>query len=257
MADGGTPNARYEAGFPSSYNAAPPHAQHADQEIYAAGPRLRDWARYLAKNSSIVKACLDARQAKGVGCGLTYEPMVRNRAGELLEDLNARIREIHDEWSRAVDVTGELSRQEVERLVWRDWDTAGEVFIRQVVRGRTPDRLGYQLQLIRSELVPYGWYTGSDSRMGIERDQWGVPLNYYVWPQDPSSAYFVQQMEPIRVPASQMMHLRRQEELDPDPRRYVASRRHFSRVRYCRVPGQSPSRGTSQRKSVCVDHSVG
>ena len=94
MPDGGIlePNARYEAGFPSDYNASPPSAGSADSEIYAAGHRLRDWARYLAKNSSVVKAVLDARCAKGVGSGLRYEPMVRDRKGVLLTDLSGKIR---------------------------------------------------------------------------------------------------------------------------------------------------------------------
>ena len=43
MADGGSPiKARYEAGYPSEYNASPPAAQSGDAEIYAAGQRLRE-----------------------------------------------------------------------------------------------------------------------------------------------------------------------------------------------------------------------
>lgn len=218
MADGGAPvQARYEAGFPSDYNAAPPVAQSADAEIYAAGQRLRDWARYLAKNSSIVKAVLDARCAKGIGTGLRYEPMVRDRKGELLTKLNDAIRQVHRDWSEAIDVTGELSRQEVERLVWRDWDTAGEVFIRQVVRGRTPQRLGYQVQLIRSELVPYGWLSSSGAVMGVDRDDWGAPQRYWVYPYAPNSytwRWSLPALQPSAIPAAAMVHLRRQEELD-------------------------------------------
>jgi capsid protein len=176
--------ARYEAGFPSEFNPAPPAAQSADSEIYAAGERLRDWARYLARNSAIVKAVLDARQAKGVGTGLRYEPMVRDRKGNLLTKINDAIRDIHADWSEASDVTGELSRTEIERLVWRDWDTAGEVFARQVYRGRTNSRVGYQLQLIRSELVPYGWISNGRAVMGIDRDDWGAPARYWVYPYD-------------------------------------------------------------------------
>jgi lambda family phage portal protein len=216
MADGAL-QARYEAGWPSDYNPTPPSSHGADAEIFAAGQRLRDWARYLAKNSSIVKAVLDARSAKGVGCGLRYEPMVRDRKGNLLPKLNDAIRAYHERWSESVDVTGELSRQEVERVVWRDWDTAGEVFARRVYRGRTAERTGYQVQLIPSELVPYGWVNGSVATMGIERDEWGAPLRYWVYPYD-QSAYQWRFMMPAASPrpidASQIAHLRRQEELD-------------------------------------------
>lgn len=216
MADGGPPvQARYEAGFPSDYNASPPAAQSGDAEIYAAGQRLRDWARYLAKNSAIVKAVLDARQTKGIGPGLRYEPMVTDRKGQLLTTLNDAIRNHHEDWSEAVDVTGELSRQEVERRVWRDWDCAGEVFARRVYRGRSRERIGFQLQLIRSELVPYGWAGSDRAIMGIERDDWGAPTRYWVYPYAPSSytwRYAMPTLQPKPIPAEQIVHLRRQEE---------------------------------------------
>ena len=219
MPDGGVlkPLARYEAGFPSDYNAAPPAAGSADQEIYAAGAKLRDWSRYLAKNSSIIKAVLDARVAKGIGNGLTYEPMVKDRKGNLLPKVNAAIKRVHDDWSVAADVTGELSRVEVERLVWRDWDTVGEVFARQVYRGRTADRMGYQVQLLRSEMIPYGFVTNRQAVMGIERDEWGAPVRYWVYPYAPNSMtwqWALPSFEPAAVPAQFMRHLRRQEELD-------------------------------------------
>jgi lambda family phage portal protein len=216
MADGsGIVQARYEAGFPSEYNASPPSAQSGDAEIYAAGQRLRDWARYLAKISSIVKAVLDARQTKGIGPGLRYEPMVTDRQGKLLPKLNEAIRQVHDDWSEKADVTGELSRQEVERRVWREWDLAGEVFARRVYRGRTADRVGFQLQLIRSDLVPYGWAGSGRAIMGIERDDWGAPIRYWVYPYAPSAytwRYAMPSLQPKPITADQIVHLRRQEE---------------------------------------------
>ena len=218
MPDGGAPVlGRYEAGFPSDFNPSPPTAQSADAEIYSAGYRLRDWARYLSKNSAIVKAVLDARTGKGIGTGLRYEPMVRNRSGELLPKLNDAIRRMHRKWSDAADVTEELAREEVERLVWRDWDTVGESFARRVYRGRTRDRLGYQVQLIPSELVPYGWIDGSAAQMGIERDEWGKPSRYWIYPYAPQAhqwRFSVPSLDPTAIPAEQICHLRRQEELN-------------------------------------------
>jgi len=224
MADGGLKNpadilARYEAGFPSDFNASPPSAQSGDAEIYSAGQRLRDWARYLAKNSAIVKAVLDARVSKGIGTGLRYEPLVTDRRGKLLPKINDAIRDLHAEWSESVDVTGELSRAEVERAVWRDWDTAGEAFGRKVYRGRNLKRVGYQLQLIRSELVPYGFVgkTGASATMGIERDEWGSPQRYWIYPYAPNAAtwqYAMPSLQPRPVDASDIVHLRRQSELD-------------------------------------------
>lgn len=210
--------ARYEAGWPNDWNGSPPVSGPADAEIYQAGARLRDWARYLAKNSALVKAVLDSRVAKGIGTGLRYEPMVKDRQGNPLEKLNAAIRKMHDDWSLAADVTGELSRQEIERVVWRDWDTAGEVFGRKVWRGRTAQRIGYQIQLIRSELVPYGWVGGGRAMLGIERDDWGKPVQYWVYPRMPGldlfSFSFQAGIAPKSIPSDEIVHLRRQEETD-------------------------------------------
>lgn len=209
--------ARYEAGWPSEYNPTPPASRSADAEINQAGNNLRNWARYLAKNSSIAKAVLDARSAKGIGAGLRYEPMVRNRRGELIPALNDAIRRLHKNWSKKVDVTRELSRVEVEKLVWRDWDTVGEVFARKVYRGRTAREIGYQLQLLRSEMVPYGSYIGDDIRLGIERDDWGAPIRYWVTPYSQASNlwyWYEPQQQAQDIPAEDVCHLRRQEELD-------------------------------------------
>lgn len=210
--------ARYEAGFPSDYNISPPVSQSADAEIYSAGQRLRDWARHLSHNSAIVKAVLDARVAKGIGTGLRYEPMACDRKGRLLEGLNDAIRYEVERWAEAADVTGELARAEVERLAWRDWDCAGELFARRVYRGRARDRLGYQLQLVRSELVPYGFVAQSGAQMGIERDEWGRPVRYWVYPQIPSGylrwSMGSSALVPSPIPAAEMAHLRRQEEPD-------------------------------------------
>lgn len=217
MADGGRPiRARYESGYATDQNPLSPVYQGADAELYAVGERLRDHARHLAQNSAIIKACLDAREAKGVGAGLTYEPMVRDRQGNLLTKLNDAIRRWHGEWSERVDVTGELSRQEAERLIWRDWDTAGEVFVRKVYRRGAGRPTAFQLQLIPSELVPYAYVAKRGAVMGVERDDWGVPLRYWVYPYAPAASlwrFASEVIAPREVPAADMVHLRRQHEI--------------------------------------------
>ena len=88
----------------------------------------------------------------------------------------------------------------------------GQAFGRRVVRGRTPERLGYQVQLIESDLVPYGTWQDNRAVLGIERDEYGAPVRYRVWPYRPSlwrSGYGMQQIEAQDVPALDVRHLRR------------------------------------------------
>ena len=150
------PAARYEAGQPSPYHTRPPYSRSPDSEYATAGRQLRDWARHLADNSSIVTALLAARVRNAIGPGLTYEPLVRDRKGELIPELNTSIRRIHARWSERPDVTGELSRQDLERLAWRTWDLEGEAFIRRVMRRPDNDRrnLPYQLQVLDVDWIP-------------------------------------------------------------------------------------------------------
>lgn len=213
------PVARYQAGEPSRYHVAPPQSRSADSEFSAAGRTLRDWARHLADNSSVVNAVFSSRVSNAIGSGLSYEPLVRNRKGDLLTDLNDSIRRIHTRWSKAPDVTGEYSRQELERLVWRTWDMDGECFIRRVMRRLPTDSqaIPYQLQLLDTDWIPHNLTQNKNGLLiihGIEKDQWGKPLQYYVEPTVQYDIYTVAgvALDPsrmMRIKAGDMWHLKR------------------------------------------------
>lgn len=213
------PKAGYDAGKPSPYHQPVPASQSADAEISAAGGRLRDWARDLADNSAIIAAILSSRVSNAIGPGLTYEPLVRDRKGELIPEINDALRRVHARWSRAVDVTGELSRGELERLMWRGWDIDGESFARAVrLRfGSDPRVLPYRLQLVESDLVPL-WmtqmYQGAYIVNGIAKDEWNAPLRYYVAPRDRDAAiwsgrFTADPQKMASVAARDMWHFKR------------------------------------------------
>lgn len=213
------PKARYDAGQPSPYHQPVPASQSADAEISAAGSRLRDWARDLADNSAIVAAILSSRVSNAIGPGLTYEPLVRNRKGVLIPEINDAIRKIHADWSRAVDVTGELSRGELERLMWRGWDVDGESFARAVrLRfGRDPRALPYRLQLVEADLVPL-WLTQLHQGVyivnGVAKDAWNAPIRYYVAPRTGdaltySGRFSTDPTNMESIPARDMWHFKR------------------------------------------------
>ena len=211
------PRAGYEAGKPTPYHVGPPQSRSADVEMGNAGVRMRNWARYLADNSNIVSAVLSSRVSNAIGPGLTYEPLVKTRKGELLDDLNDILRRIHERWSRRVDTSGEFSRQELERLAWRTWDLDGETFVRKVARRRDNQSLPYQLQQVETDWVPYNTLqviAGNAVVHGIAKDTWGAPVRYYVDPlqQDTAYGYTGITTDPERmtiVPADDMWHLKR------------------------------------------------
>jgi lambda family phage portal protein len=206
------PQASYEAGKPTPWHSSPPLSLPQDAEIANAGTRLRDWARHLAANSSIIRAVLDSRVANGIGPGLIYEPLVRDRSGALLTELNNQIKRVLAKWRRAPDVTGELSGGELERLLWRAWDTDGEVFLRQVQR-RIGASIPYQVQAIEADLVPLMLLDGNrNSIQGIRKDEWGRPIEYLVYRRrsnDPLWGVQYIESELIRIPAASIRHLKR------------------------------------------------
>jgi len=205
----------YEAGRPSPYHMAPPSSVSQDAELANANPTLRDWSRHLAANSSVVTAVLDSRVANGIGTGLVYEPLVRDRQGNLLTEFNAQIRRLLDRWRRMPDVTGELSGGELERLLWRAWDTDGEVFVRQVILRDQRAVLPYRVQVVESDLVPFSWVT--DARQvihGVEKDDWGRPVRYHIYRRRPQDMYSNMRAatlvgELTAVPADAVHHLKR------------------------------------------------
>lgn len=218
------PSARYDAGNPSPYHQNPPASYSPDYD-YAVGYRtLRDWARHLADNSSIVCAVLSSRVANGIGPGLSYEPLTRDRKGNLLPELNDAIRRIHERWSRSADVSGELSRQEIERLGWRTCDLDGETFMRRVNSRMTRDakELPYHIQPLRTDWIPSNLVTDKAGKRiihGIEKNEWGRPLAYYVEPEivDAYSTTVGASLNPdnmLRLPADQVWHLKRAESIN-------------------------------------------
>ncbi len=120
-----SPRARYQAAESSQYHKAPPRSGAADLAIARAHFTLRDWARWLDENLDFVSGSFDKLVNFIVGQGITIEPMVRDRKGNLLEAVNKQIKQaILDEsapesWSRDCNVNGEYTRGEQERIACR------------------------------------------------------------------------------------------------------------------------------------------
>jgi len=203
--------ARYEAGRPSPYHMPPPQSQPADVETSVSGLTLRNWARQLADNSSIAGAVIDARLTNGLCSGLTYEPLVKDKAGKLIPELNDAIRHEHELWSKNVDVTGEYTRQELERMVWQTWDVDGEAFVRRVMMNRGDSNLDYRVQILENDWLPLdgtGLYEGATIIQSVQKDAWGMPVAYHVNPNEYGIG-MAGWKNTIRVPAKDMWHLKR------------------------------------------------
>ena len=111
----------FEAAKSSDFHRAAQSSGTADYVVNHAGTKLRDYARWLDENSDLAIGGLDVLVNNVVGAGIAVEPNAQTRRGASVDAVNRRIRDLWREWSRAADVTRELSFEELQRLACRSW----------------------------------------------------------------------------------------------------------------------------------------
>jgi lambda family phage portal protein len=114
----------------------------------------------------------------------------------LLEDeaLNTRIESAWAEWCDSCDWNGDLSFDEMLHLGVRDLFPSGEYFKLMQVDPRAKSKVRLRLQLIEADRVCSPWqFVGMPQyRDGIEVDQWGKKVRYWVAKWHPGSSYWAQ-----------------------------------------------------------------
>jgi lambda family phage portal protein len=193
----------------------------ADQEIKGNLYLLRGRGRELGRNNPIAKSYLTMRATNIVGKdGILYRAMVRNNDGKLAADINRKIERAFKDWCRKGNCTvdGKLSFRAVQDLAVRTEAQDGEFFLRMVRGFDNP--YGFALQLIDADQVDHlysrmrggnageevrGDSGNNEIRMGVEVDQWGRPVAYWINPGHPSDIGGSLMRD--RVPANQIVHL--------------------------------------------------
>lgn len=184
----------------------------ADQEIKGNLRLLRARGRELSRNNPVAKSYLKLLVANVLGeKGIGYKPQVRNNDKSLNQAFNEKIERAWCDWSKRgiCTVDGKLSFRALQNLVLKTLATDGEIFVRRV-KGFEGNKFRYALQLIDADQVDH-LYTRAASkqeneiRMGVEVDQWGRPVAYFVNRQHPSDLGGSLVKE--RIPAEQILHL--------------------------------------------------
>lgn len=201
----------YEAAKASRTHKAEREQRSGNQAVFAAGRSLREQARWLDENHDIVIGLLDKMEERIVGArGIQIEPQPMSMTGDIHEELASNIRKAWAEWSLRPEVTGRLSRPEMERLVARSWLRDGEVFGQQV-KGTVP---GYQhltgtpfaIELLEADFVPLDLNDlAKKVRQGIRIDTWGRAKGYQVLLDHPGEMGIRHKTK--EVPADSMLHL--------------------------------------------------
>ena len=166
-------------------------ARSADQINNVSVEKLRYQARYLDENLDLARSVLNTLVSQVVGTGLLTFPMVKNEAGDLMNDINDRIETLWQDWSKTPEVTQENDWAEMQRLAVRAWFRDGEVFS-QLIRGTVPlldhgTEVQFSVEQLEADLCPVGLNDGKQGiRQGIKKNTWGRPNTYYFYKQYPT-----------------------------------------------------------------------
>jgi lambda family phage portal protein len=195
-----------------------PTTSSADTELVSSLHALRNRSRQLIRDNSYAKRAKTIVINNVVGSGINMEPQVRNRQGNLVTPVNDAIEEAWCEWSRPENchTGGKLSFADLERQTMGQIFEAGEVLIRKWYRPFGPMGFPFALELIEAERLADEFSKPAVAtdmalyRMGVERDQFGRPVAFWLRQFHPGELRFPAGLEPniyFRVPAPEMFHL--------------------------------------------------
>ena len=183
----------------------------SDDEVRRDHRRLRARARDLAKNNPYIKQYLNLLAVNVIGHkGIQLQAQVRNNSGQLNKQINDKIEKAWADWSRKVTADGKQTLTALSQMLVKAMDTDGEIFVR-MISGFDGNKYKFALQTIDPDLVDHEFnlapVDGKNAiRMGVEVDEWGRAVAYWVWTSYPAE-YTSSRRDRIRIPASEILHI--------------------------------------------------
>jgi lambda family phage portal protein len=201
-------------------NNKKPKNQSADSELLGpfGADALRAWSRALVRDNAYAWGVVDTIVSSVVGCGITAQSQVETQEGTDIEDVNEIRDKVWEEWCEVCDVNGRLSFAEIQQLAQREMVEAGEVLIHLV---NTPNKtyrginrpIPLAIELIEADRLAtekdtYKIHSKDGNKIirGVELDDLGKPLAYWIYPEHPNGPYATRVL-PERIPAKDILHL--------------------------------------------------
>lgn len=183
--------------------------------LIGSGDELRGRSHTIVRENQWASAAVDEWAAQAVGTGIKPQSRYLDPKGNR-EKSRAVRRTIHQTWadsSDEMDAAGICDVYGLQALGWRTMVESGEGFIRKRPR-RTVDGLlvPLQFQFLEPDHVPLTLNrileNGNTVRAGIEFNQIGQRVAYWMYPEHPGSnaALAIAANQPRRVPADQVIH---------------------------------------------------
>lgn len=207
-------------------NHSKPRNQSANSEL--AGPfgadSLRAWSRKLVRDNAYAWGVVDSIVSSVVENGIQAQSTLESEEGYDAEAVNWSRDGVWDTWCEVCDHNGEYTFAEIQRMAQREMIEAGEVLLHFV---KTPNKthrgitrpVPLAIELIEADrlAVDHDTYkhhkSGNRIARGVELDDTGKPVAYWVYPQHPSDVAIATDNTPKRIPAADIQHLFRRERL--------------------------------------------
>jgi lambda family phage portal protein len=207
--------AYYEAAKPDRLRKGRRATGSSNDEVLRAGSSLRQIARHLEQNYDLALGVLNTLVANTVGAyGIGIEPQPRKADGSIDDALAREIMELHKDWKKRPEVTGQHDWPSSERLLARSWFRDGEV-LAQMIAGLLPTldhgtRVPFSLEMFEADFLPMNLNTTAPARIvqGVELNAWGAPTGYHIYKSDPLEGGSLVGAQTKRLGADRVLHLK-------------------------------------------------
>ena len=178
--------------------------------LTSSGRLLRARARDALRNNPHANAASECFVANLIGTGIKPSSLLTDQP-----DLRQAMMQLWCDWTDQCDADGIADFYGMQTIVARSLFEAGECFIRFRPRKVEDGFLvPLQIQLFESEMCPYEWNmqapNGNWIMNGIELDLIGRRAAYWFYPVHPGDVPIeqaLQSLDPVRIPASEVLHI--------------------------------------------------
>lgn len=183
----------------------------SDTDIASGLAVLRGRSRDLAQNNDYAKRYLRMVVKNLIGAhGVRLQVKSRDTNGALDTVANKMIEAAWMAWSKKSSYDGQMSLLDIERVVVESVARDGEILIRRIRGKNAGNKYNYSLQMIEADHLDETYNDPSKNiKMGIQYDDIGKPINYYIWKYHPGDYLFnsMQRNERLIIPADEILHL--------------------------------------------------
>lgn len=180
-----------------------------NQELSSDLDRLRSRGRQLANNNDYARKFRGMVENNIVGpSGIRLQARVEDAPGKPDRPANAAIESAWEEWSRACDVTGQMSLTDVCNSLVGSLPSDGEFLVRFVRGSDAGNRFNFALQVIdvdRIDTTFNGQHAGNTVIMGVEVNAYRRPVALHLFEAHPNDGNRTSRRR-VRVSADEVLH---------------------------------------------------